>query len=123
MRLRHWSNLAALLAVIMLVIAGTDRASASTPCNPCPPDCPKMAKVMAAAATDHHGGAPAKPGQVEHGCMGAYVCQASATVPNQIGSEAVLWFADETALLPIARPVSAPARLTRRCDLPSTSDA
>lgn len=84
----------AFLAAIMLVIAGAPSRAAADPCNPCPPDCPMM-KQMAAAA-DSHGKAPDKGGNPDNPCKQSAVCQASVTAPT---ASATVTFAMLTSAL------------------------
>lgn len=65
--------LVALLAVIMLVIAGVPARAAAEPCNPCPPDCPMMQQLAAEQAADH-GSTPAK-GKADNPCQQVVACQ------------------------------------------------
>jgi hypothetical protein len=74
------ANLLAVLASIILVIGGAPAWAATTPCNPCPPDCPMMAQ-MAKAASHHDTQAPGKSGKADDPCKAGMACQANFAAP------------------------------------------
>ncbi len=98
----------ALLATIMLVIAGAPARVSATPCNPCPPDC-AMTQQMA-ASMDHHGKAPEPGGVPDNPCKQSLACQASFAAPAlaQV-SVAVVLTADVAEHAPFD-PLAAPSR-------------
>lgn len=71
--------LVALLAAIMLVIAGVPARAAASPCDPCPPDCPMMQQAAKSMTSmDHPGGAPSKGGKSGSPCDQGMACQSAA---------------------------------------------
>jgi hypothetical protein len=69
-----------LLAAIILMIGGAPANASASPCNPCPPDCPMMAR-MASATADHQDSLPGKSGKADNPCKSAAVCQSAFAVP------------------------------------------
>jgi hypothetical protein len=71
------SFIAALFAAIILVIGGAPARAAAAACDPCPRDCPMMAKAAKAMA-DHHAAAPGKSSPTDDPCRPGPLCQAPA---------------------------------------------
>jgi hypothetical protein len=98
-RVPKLSTLFALLAALMLVMAGApSRASAPT-CDPCPPDCPMMAQMAKASAAADQAQHPEKGRKPDNPCKQGMVCAQVAMAPplSLSGIEAARF--DEAAAL------------------------
>lgn len=86
--MRSWSTFLALLAAVMLVIAGAPAVAAADPCDPCPPDCPMMAELAAKAAAAQEQGAPADQ-QPDNPCKQMTACPSPPAATPPLLSESV----------------------------------
>lgn len=110
--LRRWSTLFALVAAMLLAIAGGPSVAQEAACDPCPPDCPMMLPDSAALASDHGSGAPAdQKGKAP--CQQTVLCQAAPVVaPAPIG----VAFAPRAPTRAIARWTNSPEAPSRPPD-------
>ena len=99
------SHIVALLAAIMLVIAGAPTRAAATSCDPCPPDCP-MIKQMAAAAGDHHR-VPDTGRKADNPCKQGLACQVAATIAAPLQGSATVSLTSAAADHRIGDPLAA----------------
>jgi len=102
------NTLLALLAAIMLVIAGAPSRAAATPCDPCPPDCATMQR-MAVSGADQ-GKAPDGGGKADNPCKQGIVCQVSATMTAPAQSVATITLTSATVDHQLGDPLAAPSR-------------
>jgi hypothetical protein len=102
------STLVALLAAIMLVIAGAPSRALANPCDPCPPDCPMM-KQMAASAGEQHK-APDTSGKAHNPCKQGLACQVSATMTAPAQSVATVRLTSAAVDHQLGDPLAAPSR-------------
>ena len=103
------NTLLALIAAIMLVIAGAPTRASANACDPCPPDCPMMQQMS--TTMDHQSQAPDKGGKTENPCKSALVCQASTAAvaaPSETPTSIVL--TAETVDHGLANALAAPSR-------------
>jgi hypothetical protein len=109
------NTLLALLAAIMLVIAGAPARASATPCDPCPPDCAMMQQM--AASMDHHGKTPDPGGLPDNRCKQGLACPASFAAPvlPQFPAAVVLTadIAEHAPFDPLAAPSRPPDRSLR----------
>jgi hypothetical protein len=72
------STLFALLAALMLVIAGTPASASASACNPCPPDCPMMAQMEMGMSSADQGHQPDQGGKGDNPCKQGLACASAA---------------------------------------------
>lgn len=77
-----------MLAAIMLVIGGSPALAASTPCDPCPPDC---AMMRAAASADQQAKAPQQQEKPSSPCKASIVCQTALAMPVLPQAVTIAW--------------------------------
>jgi hypothetical protein len=97
----------ALLAAIMLVIAGAPTRAAASPCEPCPPDCPMM-QQMATGAAGAHDKAPGDKA-ADDPCKQGVACQLSATMTAPVQSVASATLASATVDHRLGDPLAVPS--------------
>jgi hypothetical protein len=98
----------AFLAAIMLVIAGAPSRAATTPCDPCPPDCAMMKQM--AASSGEHDKAPAKGDKGDNPCKHGLACQVSATMTAPAQCAATVTLASAAVDHHLGDPLAAPSR-------------
>jgi hypothetical protein len=113
--MRGLSQFFALLAAIMLVIAGVPSVASAQACDPCPPDCPMM-KQLAAEQASHQKG-PAKGGKADSPCQQMVACQTvtASVAPSDLMTFVALTSASVTheAIDPLRAPSRPPDRSLR----------
>jgi hypothetical protein len=78
--MRGANLLLAFLAAIMLVLAGIPARASASACDPCPPDCPIMAKMASGVSMAARAAHPDKPRKSKSDCQQMAVCQAAQTM-------------------------------------------
>lgn len=105
--LRHWSALLALVAAMLLAIAGGPTLASAAVCDPCPPDCLMMLGDSAAASkapdapADREGQAP---------CQQTVLCQAAPVVAPPPVNVAIAPFVSTGVLASWADSLEPPSR-------------